>query len=391
MGPEFRVNTFTPDYQRAPAVAVDAAGNFVVAWVSYGQDGSYAGVFAQRFAGTGSPLGGEFRVNSYITNSQTMPSVASDAAGNFVVVWMGQYPFSQFQVFAQRFAGTGAPLGGEFRVNTSTTTTHRLPSVTSGAAGNFVVAWEGGGDGSGYAVFAQRYASTGAPLGGQFRVNTFTFADQQYVSVAADPAGNFVVAWTSEAQDGSSDGIFAQRYASTGAPLGGEFQVNTHTLSSEFYPAVAASPAGDFVIVWRSSGQDGSGHGVFAQRYASTGAPLGGEFQVNTYTTGDQSFAVVAIDLAGNFVVAWQSRGQDGSFEGVYAQRYASSGAPIGGEFRVNTFTFSYQAIPSVGADPAGNFVILWGSHLQDGFGAGVYGQRYNMIVPVELMRFGVE
>jgi hypothetical protein len=48
-GGEFRVNSFTTNNQYNPAVGMDAAGDFVVAWSSYGQDGSGYGVYAQRY------------------------------------------------------------------------------------------------------------------------------------------------------------------------------------------------------------------------------------------------------------------------------------------------------------------------------------------------------
>ena len=40
------------------------------------------------------------------------------------------------------------------------------------------------------------------------------------------------------------------------------------------------------VITWSSYGQDGSQSGVLAQRYNAAGVAEGGEFQVNSYTTG---------------------------------------------------------------------------------------------------------
>jgi hypothetical protein len=45
-----RINTYTTEQQISPAVAVDAAGSFVVVWASYGQDGSARGIFGQRYA-----------------------------------------------------------------------------------------------------------------------------------------------------------------------------------------------------------------------------------------------------------------------------------------------------------------------------------------------------
>jgi hypothetical protein len=46
---------------------------------------------------------------------------------------------------------------------------------------------------------------------------------------------------------------------------------------------------------------------------------------------------------------------------------------------------------PSVAADDAGDFVVVWTSSGQDGSNYGVFGQRYSQIVPVELMHFKVE
>jgi hypothetical protein len=69
----------------------------------------------------------------------------------------------------------------------------------------------------------------------------------------------------------------------------------------------------------------------------------------------------------------------------------SGQGDPLGPEFRVNTFTTSNQIAPTVGADAAGNFVVVWSSLLQDGSNYGVFGQRYAQIVPVELMHFRVE
>jgi hypothetical protein len=98
----------------------------------------------------------------------------------------------------------------------------------------------------------------------------------------------------------------------------------------------------------------------------------------------------VDADSDGNFVVVWGSP-QDGAGGGVFGQRYDSSGSPLGAEFRVNSYTTSEQQDPAVGADPSGNFVVVWNSYGQDGSSYGVFGQRYNMILPVELMHFRVE
>jgi hypothetical protein len=391
-GPEFRVNTYVLFDQNYPAMARDSMGNFVIAWESGFEDGSYRGIFAQRYNSGGAPLGVEFRVNTYTLLEQDYPSVASDSAGNFVIAWISHNIVPPFvsDVFAQRYASTGTPLGGEFRVNTLAGSNHH-PSVASDSAGNFVVAWTGVEYGNTTAVVSRRFASTGAPLGTEFRVNTFTTSGQGNPAIAADSAGNFVIAWESQYQDGSGIGVFAQRYASTGAPLGAEFRVNTFTTSSQMSPAIACDSAGNFVIAWESPKQDGSGQGIFAQRFAATGSALGAEFQVNLTTTYDQSRPSVASDSAGNFTVVWEGNPDLGPNADVFGQRYTNTGIPLGGEFRVNTFTPNGQLQAVVATDLAGNFVVAWTSYIEDGHLGGVFAQRYSMMVPVKLQTFVVE
>jgi hypothetical protein len=154
---------------------------------------------------------------------------------------------------------------------------------------------------------------------------------------------------------------------------------------------VTSDASGNFVVIWQSTNQDGSDRGVFGQRYASTGAPLGPEFRVNTYTTSYQFNPAVASDSSGNFVVVWQSSYQDGSYRGVLGQRYGSTGTPLGPEFRVNTYTTGSQHDATAASDPSGSFIVVWVSSDQDGDSGGVFGQRYRAIVPVALTHFEVE
>jgi len=392
VGPEFRVNTYTVSDQQRPSVAADAAGNFVVVWASPG-DGFGPGIFGQRFSSAGIPLGMEFRINTYVTGTQTYPAVASDGTGNFVVVWRsdGQDGWDD-GVFGQRYDASGSPLGAEFRVNAFTSFDQGSPAVAADSAGNFVVVWSSDSNQPPYGgppiVMGQRYASSGSPLGTEFRVNDTSVGVAP--AVAMDPVGNFVVAWT-KGQIGQPIDIAGRRFATTGAPLGPEFQINTTANSYEVAPDVAVDASGNFVVVWFNGDVFGGLFGdLFGQRFSSNGAPLGPEFRVTT-SPYDQLNLRVGSDAAGNFVVAWRSYAQDGSGQGVFGQRYASDGTPLGTEFRVNTHTTLDQKSPAVAADPAGNFVVVWESQSQDGSGNGVFGQRYRPIVPVELTRFGVD
>jgi hypothetical protein len=89
---EFVVNTYTTERQGSPQVASDRLGNFVVVWESgyadrHGADGSYAGISARRFAAQGQPLGPEFVVNSYTFGAQSGASLGIAQDGGFLVTW----------------------------------------------------------------------------------------------------------------------------------------------------------------------------------------------------------------------------------------------------------------------------------------------------------------
>ncbi len=375
IGPEFQVNTYTTGSQYQQSIATDAAGNFVVVWASIGQDGSQGGIFARKYLAAGTPIGSsEFRVNAYTTGSQDAPSVASDPSGRLVMVWQSVQDGSSSGVFGRRFDASGAA-GPEFQVNTYTTSYQMFPSVAMDAGGNFVVAWQSYRDGGGFGVFAQRYNAAGAPQGSEFQVNTYTTSDQYRPAVAMGADGNFVVVWaTLSAQDGASGGVFGRRYDAAGVAQGGEFLVNSYVTGSQYEAAAAAGPDGSFLVVWTTL--DGISQGVSGRRFNASGVPLAAEFKVNAYTPGPQRRAAASIDAAGNFVVAWRSLGQDGSNNGVFARAFDSAGVPQGGELQVNSFTPNSQAFPSVAAQPGGRFVVAWRSDGQDGSSYGEFGRR---------------
>jgi len=389
-GPEVQLNLFTPDIQAEPSVATDGAGHYVATWDSYNEEGcgtpSDTGVFAQTYNSDGGATGNEFQVNTYTLGYQFFPSIAADDAGNAMVVWSGSGSGDDSGVFGQRYSSAGTPVGSEFRVNTYTTANQTQPNVAADGLGNFIVTWAGDEVGPPAAIHGQRYESAGAPIGSEFQIG---FGAGPRVS--ADASGDFVVAWSGSTGDGSSYGVFGQRFDSDGLPAGSEFQVNTYTTGFQWRANVSMDAAGSFVAVWDSSYQDGSGAGVFGQRFDSSGMPQGSEFQVNTSTNFGQYDAHVSTDGVGNFVVAWTSQIGDGSGSGVFAQRFNSIGARVGTEFQVNTYTRYAQRYPSIAADADGNFLVVWQSQWQDGGQVpgsstpidgrsleSVFGQRFN-------------
>ena len=112
-GSEFLVNTFTTKIQSSPTVTALSDGGFVITWQSLNQvssEWSYYDIYAQLYAADGSKVGSEFRVNTYTTDFQINPSVAALSDGGFVITWMSSDQVSgtsQYDIYAQRYKADG--------------------------------------------------------------------------------------------------------------------------------------------------------------------------------------------------------------------------------------------------------------------------------------------
>ena len=287
---EIPVNTFTTGSQFSPFVAAAPSGAFAVTWSSENRDGSGIAAVARKFDHTGAPLGNDFVVNSFTTGDQYADGVAVDGAGNFVVTW-SQIGGGVYGIFGRQFDASGNPVRDQFQVDT-TSDYNGYGGVASDRAGNFVVVWHGAPTGSGNQdILARRFhGASGAPLGDEFVVNDVTAGLQRYPQIAMDSAGNFTVAWGGGDADGS--GMFVKRYNRFGQAITIDTPLNATTAGEQHDASIGGNDAADFVVSWHSEGSDGSGYGLVARRAGLT-AYEGAEVDVHAPPT------LAAINLNG--------------------------------------------------------------------------------------------
>ena len=78
--------------------------DFLVTWVSMGQDGSREGVYGRFVHNNGVFNSGEFRVNTTTLSQQMDPCVAGDGSSQFIVVWRSFTGLvNGFDLYAQRY------------------------------------------------------------------------------------------------------------------------------------------------------------------------------------------------------------------------------------------------------------------------------------------------
>src|SRR5439155_170754 len=149
-----------------------------------------------------------------------------------------------------------------------------------------------------------------------------------------------------------------RRYGSAGAPLSGEVQANTYTTGNQSYGWVDSAQDGSFVVVWQGPGAGDPNGGIVGQRYDSQGMVLGGEFQVNTLTTSYQRGPDIHVQTDGSFAIVWSSAAHSFGGDDIALQLFDSNGIAVGAELQVNTYTTGFQGYPKVGANDRGQFVV---------------------------------
>jgi len=322
----------------------------------------------------------EFQVNTTTANWQYESDVSATADGGFIVAW---HDGGLLTAKAQRFTATATKVGAEITVPDATGTmpftSYIGPHVTGLVDGGAVVVWTGNEDGvadpeSISGVAAQIFDGNGVKLGSQFHVNTTTAGRQTVGGVAPLANGGFVVVWESApapgttGQDGSGRGVYARRFNADGSPASGEFRVNALTTDDQKAPSVSPLANGGFVVVYMDNGAPA----FKAQRYSSTGSTVGGEIIIG----GTEQFTAVAGLKDGGFVAAWMAAGGGVGTE-CYARQFDANGAAVTGTFTANTYNADAQQCFGIAGLANGGYVILWASYQQDGSQLGVYGQKF--------------
>ncbi|MBZ0114584.1 MAG: hypothetical protein K8J08_19130 [Thermoanaerobaculia bacterium] len=212
-----------------------------------------------------------------------------------------------------------------------------------------------------------------SPVNSLFEVNDVTgssvftpgISSLNYVPIpfGDGPEAAFVVVWESFASNGSDNSlssIQARLFDLDGAPMGGQFQVNTSIAGFQRAPNVVGLDDGTFVVVWHSdssAGDDDSLTSIQGQLFDGSGTPIGGEFQVNDVILGDQYQARVAAQNDGGFIVVWTDSPPGDS--DIAARQFLAGAVPKGDQFRVNTLTSGPQTNPHVAAS-GDEFVVVW-------------------------------
>lgn len=286
--------------------------------------------------------------------------LAMDGEGNFFVAWEADSDEDDlFQIRGKAYNSDGTVRIDRFQLNFSSAFQQRDPTIAVDESGRFLAAWEDDNNNNGlFQIHARAFDAAGLERIPEFTVNVNAAGQQIDPEVAMDPSGNFVVVW---AHDGNLDDNFeveGRGFNADGTQLFAQIVVNGSQSKLQSNPAIAMDVGGNFTVVWQEKGT--GNFNIMGRGFNADGTELFAPFTINDSQSGTQINPAIAMDAGGNFTVVWEHDGNlDDNFE-IEGRGFNADGTELFAQFTINTSQSGQQVNPTVAMNAAGNFVVAW-------------------------------
>ncbi|MBX2980623.1 MAG: T9SS type A sorting domain-containing protein [Flavobacteriales bacterium] len=378
---EFLVNQHIPGEQSLPHVASDEDGGYVIAWRSWGQDGSFGSIRARRYGADHQPLTDEILITTDLGSASTnRPFVHYWKEGRFVIRWTVSSEPGGYRVLnadntledAQAISiGTDndVDIRGDVMLTAYTSSQHirlrkwdlltqewmgpyvqasevpsndyKFPQVRWTSTGGVVAVYKGGtpsphriyrkpfnGD-----LLAQTPEDFIHSTNGTMQVINVSINSQDQLLVYAQLFSNGLASFVGRIMDPQGN-ILVQGF--------GNMTANNATAFTE----CELFDNGNVVLTnnFRPTSGDPLDYCVRANYALNLGSPNTGFQFATTTTSGNQRYPSVAKLPNAGYVVAWAGNGFQGDDNGVYARAFAASDFPTAAPEREG---LAFEAYPN--------------------------------------------
>jgi outer membrane protein assembly factor BamB len=380
--------------QRLPALAMNKYLYSVTCWEDHRE--ASPRIYAQQYSAKGTIIRKNFKINGHsLVAEQFQPDVAMDDLGHFAVAWVEKA--DSFNIYVRLYGANAVPITTIMQVSEIASPHVNLePVVAMNEKGSFIISWKGGdvfGD-----IYAQLFDQNGNKIGGNFRVNDVTEGVQMRPDAEMQTDGSFIIVWE-DGRTANDYAIYAQRFSSSGAPLEGNIKISHHPSSTHLAAnaTVAVQQNGDFLVCWNYGEQIGQekiyGRLMKADLQliktdfiisSGTGvAPMSGNLNPHTCSRASSGYSVT-----------WQ--GDIGVGYNIYFRLLDSQGNLLGDKMIINaTEMMKNKTSPDHGESQNGSILFIWQDDRAGN--ADIYGSwrgpvqplnviagfRYNGMVPI--------
>lgn len=363
-------NSSTEDY----GLDVDNHGNALIAFLDT-REGSNQQVTAARMNPFGKKLWGRLGVQlTSGSNSNAAPKIAATSDGGIVVAWT-----SNSNVVVQKLNAQGQPQWGSGVVFSESGYNYLLADLHAADKGSVIISWvREKGFGSDAILIANKISTSGTLLWGAQNVAIFTSGSLQFGNFpyfVPDSSGGAVFAWYTSVP---SLQCFAQHILANGTaafPQGG-VAVSTDTTDVRVSPSAAyRTSTGEVFVFWTEEDSNQFVNGVYGQKFNSTGVPQWGSTGIVLVPLGaDTQDFVTTVQVGTGALVFWVDSAGYGDST-IQATRLDDSGSVVCSQFAVSSTPSNKYALVAR-TNPAGSAALAW---TDDRIGNnGIYAQNVN-------------
>jgi hypothetical protein len=270
-----------------PAIASDGDGGAIVTW-SDGRTYTWPRIYAQRVQHDGSIAGGWPSEGLALTPDyfygQDQPAIATDDSGGAIITWSYYIGGSGYSVRAVKVTAAGQVIGPETNPAGIPVCPQLIgqerPSIAADALGGAIVVWMDSRPGSqGADIYGQRLSQGMQLLWGDEGVSLCSAPNNQYpLAAVSDGQGGAIAAW-SDQRNLSALGMWAQRVTQSGtiAPnwTADGMLVSWKNVGVESPPALTSDDAGGAIVAWEARRTNPIGYDIFAQHIPAEGTVVG--------------------------------------------------------------------------------------------------------------------
>lgn len=330
---------------------------------------STTGVVARHYSAATQSWGASVDIQGNSRRTQS-PELSVDGAGNACAIWEEQQDDDRYVVRAARFDAAAGRWSSPVTISNAggPSSQYGLPRVAVSQNGNIIVAWKQyySGDASKATIDTAYYDAASQQWTPARSLQSGT-TNTEFPVPAIDARGNAMVLWS---QAGATPDVLvahAARYDAAAKTWSGNTMVGANGEIS-YALLLGFDPAGDAIGVWKNDSRFGGG--LSAARYSAASNSWSKPEALNT---GDAGPKQIAIDPAGNALLAWSEYNVARGTFTIESRRYQAATGTWSALPGLATFVSSNMPLA---VDPAGNVTTAWVSYANSAY--TMYAMRFN-------------
>jgi len=360
-----------PSDQEHPTLAY-GQDEYLVVWQWARSPDFEEDIYGRRISGSGELLGSDFPLVTTFSHQMSPAAAYDDSSHNYLVVWNDDRNSADtaYDIYGQIVDITGALQGANFPISTATRNQY-FPAVASNAKGEFLVVWQDARHGN-WDIYGQHISSEGTLDGASIAISTAP-SEQCFPVLASGAEDRYLVVWQ-DYRNGNWD-IYGQCISFEGVQ-GDNFWITIAPDNQERPDVVYNSVNDEYMVIWQDY-RNGNWD-IYGRKVSGDCSLLGDEFPVSK-ALGRQWYPALAYSSSENRYLAvwWDDRNWATTDGDIYGQRLSSEGQLLGQNFPISTAQ-GLQCFPDVAYSSFDNeYLVVWGDYRNSTTtGFDIYGQR---------------